>query len=232
MPSKDKIKKQKEKQEQKEKELYEKQQDEYWSQGTNKKAEKKAIIEHEKQMEKLQKAKEKKELEEADNEMFTNVKINVKKSKKKKGDDLDLLNQALKNAPKTKAQREIEQKNIEKINKQKQEEQLKIKKQKELEILERERQKNLAKNISYSHEDIMNVQINNKLDEDEEEVTGIDNILDVFSNNNSVMTYDEFYKQQIPLIKEKYPGLRLSQYKDKIFHLWKKSPYFELENKK
>ena len=232
MPSKDKIRRQKEKEEQREKEEYDRQQDEYWNEGTNKKAEKKAQLDHEKQMEKLQKAKEKKELEEADNMMFENSTIKVKKGKKKKGDDLDLLNQALKNAPKTKAQREIEQKNTEKINKQKQEEHLKIKKQEELELLERERQQNLRKNISYNHEDIMNVQINNKLDENEEEITGIDNILDAFSNDNLIMTYDEFYKQKLEALKSAFPGLRLSQYKDKIFQLWKKSPHFELANKK
>ena len=227
MPSKDKIKKQKERQEQKEKELYEKQQDEYWNEGTNKKAEKRAQIEHEKQMEKLQKAKEKKELEEADNEIITNTTITAKKLKKKKGDDLDLLNQALKNAPKTKAQKEVEKKNIEKINKQKQEELLKLKKQEELEKQQKEREQYLKSNISYNHEDIMDIQINNKLDENEEEITGIDNILDAFSNNNTIVSYDDFSKQQMPLVKEKYPGLRLAQYKDKIYQLWKKSPYYK-----
>ncbi len=227
MPSKDKIKKQKEKEEQREKELYEKQQDEYWNEGTNKKAEKKAKVEHEKQMEKLQKAKEKKELEEADNQVSNNITITAKKLKKKKGDDLDLLNQALKNAPKTKAEKEIEKNNTEKIKKQKQEELLKLKKQEELEKQQKEREQHLKSNISYNHEDIMNIQINNKLNEDEEEITGIDNILDAFSSNNTIVSYDDFSKQQMPLVKEKYPGLRLTQYKDKIYQLWKKSPYYK-----
>ena len=28
----------------------------------------------------------------------------------------------------------------------------------------------------------------------------------------------------MPQVKEDYPGLKLSQYKEKIFQLWKKSP--------
>ena len=44
MPSKDKLRRQKEKEEQREKEEYEKKQDEYWNEGTNKKAEKKSKL--------------------------------------------------------------------------------------------------------------------------------------------------------------------------------------------
>ncbi len=226
MPSKDKIRRQKEKEEQREKEEYDRQQDEYWNEGTNKKAEKKAQLDHEKQMEKLQKAKEKKELEEADNMMFENSTIKVKKGKKKKGDDLDLLNQALKNAPKTKLQKEIEKKEKEREYQKQQEELLKIKRKEQEELQEKERIENIQKGLSYNHNDIMDVQINNTLNEDEECITGIDNILDSFSDNNNTVTYDEFYKQKLEALKKAFPGLRLSQYKDKIFQLWKKSPYY------
>ena len=225
MPSKDKIRRQKEKEEQREKEEYDRQQDEYWNEGTNKKAEKKAQLDHEKQMEKLQKAKEKKELEEADNMMFENSTIKVKKGKKKKGDDLDLLNQALKNAPKTKYQKEIEKKQEEREYQKQQEELLKIKRKEQEELQEKERIENIQKGLSYNHNDIMDVQINNTLNDDEECITGIDNILDSFSGNEEVMTYDEFYKQKLEALKIAFPGLRLSQYKDKIFQLWKKSSY-------
>ena len=107
----------------------------------------------------------------------------------------------------------------------KQEELLKIKKEEQEELQENERRKNLRKGISYSHNDIMNVEINNTLEEDEEDITGIDNILDSFSNNDNFMSYDEFYNQKLEALKNAFPGLRLSQYKDKIFNLWKKSPY-------
>ena len=36
--------------------------------------------------------------------------------------------------------------------------------------------------------------------------------------------YLEFEARMLPQMKEEYPGLRLSQYKEKIFQLWKKSP--------
>jgi Coiled-coil domain-containing protein 124 /Oxs1 len=36
--------------------------------------------------------------------------------------------------------------------------------------------------------------------------------------------YLEFEARMLPQMKEEYPGLRLSQYKDKIFQMWKKSP--------
>ena len=38
-------------------------------------------------------------------------------------------------------------------------------------------------------------------------------------------TRNEFYKQKLEALKLAFPGLRLSQYKDKIFQLWKKSSY-------
>ena len=90
---------------------------------------------------------------------------------------------------------------------------------------ENERQENIKKGLSYSHNDIMDVQINNTLNDDEECLTGIDNILNSFSGSEEVMTYDEFYKQKLEALKLAFPGLRLSQYKDKIFQLWKKSSY-------
>ena len=105
MPSKNKLLKQKEKEEQKEKAEEEKLLNEYWNEGTNKRGAKKAQMEHEKQMEKMQKLKEKKELEEADNAALQNINIKAKKIRNKKEDDLDMLKEALKNAPKTKVQR-------------------------------------------------------------------------------------------------------------------------------
>lgn len=36
--------------------------------------------------------------------------------------------------------------------------------------------------------------------------------------------YMAFEERTMPSIKEEYPGLRLTQYKEKIFNLWKKSP--------
>jgi hypothetical protein len=36
--------------------------------------------------------------------------------------------------------------------------------------------------------------------------------------------YNEFEDRMLPIVKEEHPGLRLSQYKEKIWALWKKSP--------
>lgn len=36
--------------------------------------------------------------------------------------------------------------------------------------------------------------------------------------------YAEFEERMMPQVKEDYPGLRLSQYKEKIYAMWKKSP--------
>lgn len=36
--------------------------------------------------------------------------------------------------------------------------------------------------------------------------------------------YNEFEERMLPIVKSEFPGLRLSQYKEKIWQLWKKSP--------
>ena len=223
MPSKNKLLKQKEKEEQKEKAEEEKLLNEYWNEGTNKRGEKKAQMEHEKQMEKMQKLKEKKELEEAENADIQSTNTKVKKTKKKKGDDFELLNEALKNAPKTKAQKEAEQKQQEKLQKLAELERVNAKLKQEKELLEKEKQKNIQKGMVYEHDNIMDMEVHNTLEEDEEVITGLDNILSSFSTEDS-LSFNKFYHQQLPVMKKEYPGLRLTQYQQKIHVLWKKSP--------
>mmetsp|Transcript_9463 Transcript_9463/g.13435 ORF Transcript_9463/g.13435 Transcript_9463/m.13435 type:complete len:269 (+) Transcript_9463:130-936(+) len=36
--------------------------------------------------------------------------------------------------------------------------------------------------------------------------------------------HKEFEERMLPIVKQDYPGLRLTQYKEKIFNMWKKSP--------
>ena len=223
MPSKNKLLKQKEKEEQKEKAEQEKLLNEYWNEGINKRGEKKAQLEHEKQMEKMQKLKEKKELEEAENAQFQNANNKVKKPKKKKGDDLDMLNEALKSAPKTKAQKDFEKKQQEKENKQLEMEKRLQKQKEEQEKLELEKQKNVQKGMVYDHDNVMNIEFHNTMEDDYEVVTGLDNILSSFSAEDSV-SFNTFYQQQLPIMKDTYPELRLTQYQEKIHILWKKSP--------
>lgn len=223
MPSKNKLLKQKEKEEQKEKAEKEKLLNEYWNEGTNKRSEKKAQIEHEKQMEKMQKLKEKKELEEAENADLQSKNTKVKKTKKKKGDDFELLNEALKNAPKTKAQREAEQKQQEKLQKLAELERVNAKLKEEKELLEKEKQQNIQKGMVYEHDNIMDMEVHNTFEEDEQVITGLDNILSSFSTEDS-LSFNKFYHQHLPIMKSEYPGLRLTQYQQKIHVLWKKSP--------
>tara|TARA_Y100000816_G_scaffold211936_1_gene157502 strand:- start:1117 stop:1809 length:693 start_codon:yes stop_codon:yes gene_type:complete len=223
MPSKNKLLKQKEKEEQKEKAEEEKLLNEYWNEGTNKRGEKKAQMEHEKQMEKMQKLKEKKELEEAENADIQSTNTKVKKTKKKKGDDFELLNEALKNAPKTKAQKEAEQKQQEKLQKIAELERVNAKLKEEKELLEKEKQQNIQKGMVYEHDNIMDMELHNTFEEDEQVITGLDNILNSFSTEDS-LSFNKFYHQQLPIMKNKYPGLRLTQYQQKIHVLWKKSP--------
>ena len=220
MPSKNKVNKQKEKEDEKEKAEQEKLLNEYWNEGTNKKGEKKTQLEHEKQMKKLQKKKDKKELEEADNSCSQGKPAKIKKNK---NDDLEMLKEALKQAPKTKTHIQSEKKQQEK-QKQKEENEKRLAQQKEEnELLEKEKLENIQKGMVYDHDNIMGMEIHNNLEEDEEVITGMDNILDTFSSPENI-SYNSFYQQQLPIIKSEYPGLRLTQYQEKIHILWKKSP--------
>jgi hypothetical protein len=36
--------------------------------------------------------------------------------------------------------------------------------------------------------------------------------------------YNAYYENQLVVMKEELPGLKLSQYKERIFELWKRSP--------
>tara|TARA_B100000886_G_scaffold220664_2_gene153382 strand:- start:18244 stop:18939 length:696 start_codon:yes stop_codon:yes gene_type:complete len=223
MPSKNKLLKAQEKEKLKEEEDNKKILDDYWSQGTNKKADKKAQLENEKQMEKMQKAKEKQELLKADEESTSNIKVTAKKGKKSKTDDFAMLNQSLASAPKTKKQKEQEEKIKEQLERKKIEE--KIKHQKEEEELKKEEERKLAslKNINIDHQDELMNKVENKLNY-EIEISGIDDAINVLDNKKSTCTFNEFHKNKLENLKNLFPGLRLSQYNEKIQQLWKKSP--------
>lgn len=67
---------------------------------------------------------------------------------------------------------------------------------------------------------------------DENGASGIDAALDhlnITGSNNSLpksakALYNEFEARMLPQVKDEYPGLRLTQYKEKVWALWKKSP--------
>lgn len=218
MPSKDKQRKQKEKEETIQTQEKEQLLDEYWNEGTNKKKAKKADLEHEKQAEKMRKAKEMKELMEADEENLPSK--NVKKSKKKKDDDFAALQAALNSAPKTKAQKEAERREEQRKQQQREHKE----KQEEMERREEERLRNIKKGLSYGHEDVMNAQVENSRFDNEEAYTGIDDILEGLEGNakEERRAFQTFYDAELPEMKERNPGLKISQYKDKIFQLWRR----------
>ena len=60
-------------------------------------------------------------------------------------------------------------------------------------------------------------------------VSGIDGALQGLgiegsSGPGNKALYKAFEERMLPQMKDDYPGLKLSQYKDKIFQTWKKSP--------
>jgi Coiled-coil domain-containing protein 124 /Oxs1 len=76
-------------------------------------------------------------------------------------------------------------------------------------------------------------------DEDEDEIsaTGLDAAVDGLTGAMSKLAqstdhpekrqkaqYAAFEQRQLPIIKETNPGLKLSQYKERIFDMWKTSP--------
>jgi hypothetical protein len=212
-----------------------------WEEGT--KTNKKAAAAAEKEAERLRKAKEKAELQEADNEALSSIIVKKKPVKKKKGgDDLALLNAALSSMPKTKAQKEVEAK-----KKAAEDKKLAARKEEEeaLRLRNEAADRQAAKNIEYAKKgmianasDELMVKIDNKLDdEDEIDVTGLEGTLsaldsglggsektDSHPEKRMKALYNAYLERQLPIMKEEHPGLKLSQYKERIFDSWKKSP--------
>lgn len=186
-----------------------------WEKGTNKRALKKEQQQQEKQIEKMNKVKEVKEMyEKEEQELGTGKKS---KSKKNKKDDFSLLQAALASAPKTKSQKLQEEKEKQRHLEIRREQQLKIEKE-EKQLLKEKEEKELAnKNI---------VSNDNTFDYDEATyVQSIDDALDQLeSDENTKTSFQSFYNKQLAIVKEENPRLRLHQYKEHIFKLWKRSP--------
>ena len=172
----------------------------------------------------MQKAKEKQELLLADEENMSSVKITAKKGKKNKNDDFSLLNQALASAPKTKKQKEQELKLKQQKDRQEKEDLLRVQREEQELQREKERKEALSKNINIDHQNEIMIKIDNSLNNDIQ-VTGIDDAINELNENSSTMSFNDYYDEQLKLLKEEIPGLRLSQYNERIHNQWKKSPY-------
>ena len=80
-------------------------------------------------------------------------------------------------------------------------------------------------------DDLVGRNANKALDE-EHGVSGIDGALSALNvgsagaavGQNSKALFKAYEERMLPEVKDDYPGLKLSQYKEKIFQMWKKSP--------
>lgn len=162
-------------------------------------------------------------------------KIAGAKLKKKGKDDFDLLNAALAAAPKTKAQKEADAKKALDEAKKAKEEKARLEKEAKIAAQQEEIRKLAAKGMVMNHTDDLFIPINNHLDEDDyEDISGINGAIDAMKidgggkdehpERRRKAQYAAYYEQQLPIMKEDYPGLKLSQYKDRIFDNWKRSP--------
>ncbi|KAJ1425304.1 hypothetical protein B484DRAFT_397946 [Ochromonadaceae sp. CCMP2298] len=190
-----------------------------------------------KEEDRLRKAADKVALEAADEMSNANVFRGVK-TKKKGKDDFDLLNAALSIQPKTKAQKEAEAKKKAHELKKKQEAEATARKEEQQKAEMEYERKAAARGIVLNHTDDLFVPINNKLDEDEFGATGLDAAVDALAGavKGASLTADEhperrqkalynaYFEAQLVVWKEDHPGLKLSQYKDRIFEAWKKAP--------
>lgn len=174
--------------------------------------------------EKARKRREKEELLAAEEAEMSVVKKAAPKKRggKKKKDDLSLLEDALvKNAEKkTKAKKRAQQEKLE-----------------EQERLQKEKAKRddaiPMDPLLANTEQMLNVEAGSNVNRQimEGDSTGLDAALASLNAGggdeapkSQKALYKEFEERMMPTVKQDYPGLRLTQYQNKIFAMWKKSP--------
>lgn len=148
-----------------------------------------------------------------------------KKGKNKKMDDLSLLEGALVGAAekKVKAKRQADR--------------LKEQQQKEEEARRKEEEKPLdpllanTENMIAGTDDDLVGRAANRASMADNQASGIDGALqslDISAGPQSAPSakalFKAFEERKLPEVKADYPGLKLSQYKEKVFQMWKKSP--------
>ena len=147
----------------------------------------------------------------------------AKKKNSKKKDDLALLEDALVSAADKKVKK---QKALEREKKEKEAAKAPVqpKEEKKLDPL-------LANTESMMINDELVGRDANKARMQEEGASGIDEALSVLNVGGDGVTlksakalYNAFEERMMPAIKEENPGLRMTQYKEKIWQLWKRSP--------
>ena len=218
-----------------------------WSLGANTKKLSRTEELAAKQDETLQKRRERDALlaaEEADGPSTTSTaKKAVSKSKGKKKDDLGMLEDALVTAAEKKAK---QKKAVEAAAKLKVEQEAKLKAEKAakdraaMDPLLANTEAMIGNMIDHDTTNNNNSDIGREANKARMDLdSGIDAALGTLNvQNNAVMsatgaggggvvtrvTYSDFEQRMLPIVKADHPGLRLSQYKEKVFQLWKKSP--------
>ena len=171
--------------------------------------------------------------------------LSAKKSKNKgnkgkKKDDLALLEDALVSA----ADKKAKKKKADDLAKQHEQEQTRAKQQAKQQALEEQAKTldpllaNTEKMIGDSTTDNEGVVVGrsaNKARMEEAAGSGIEAALDTLNVTtggggisspklSAKALYQAFEERMLPQVKDDYPGLRLSQYKEKVWALWRKSP--------
>jgi hypothetical protein len=199
-----------------------------WSQGANLKGQKKSETEANKADEAARKRQEKAALlaeeEESNSTVKTKKTPTLSNKGKKKKNDMSLLEDALVGA----ADKKVKSKRAsERLKKEKIAEQARNKEpEKPLDPL----LANTQNMIGGTEDDLVGRAANKALDE-EGAAAGIDGALDVLNIGKSAAgepskkaLFKAFEERKTRELKEDNPGLKMSQYKEKVFNLWKKSP--------
>jgi uncharacterized protein YpmB len=206
-----------------------------WSQGTNLKGQRKSETEANKADEAARKRQEKAALlaeeEEANLTVKTKKTPTLSKKGKKKKNDVSLLEDALVGA----ADKKVKSKRAsERLKEEKKAEQARNKEpEKPLDPL----LANTRNMLAGTEDDLVGRKANKALDaEGAGAGIGIDGALDVLhigigktgksgaGEPSKKGLYKAFEERKMSELKEDLPGLKMSQYKDKVFNLWKKSP--------
>jgi hypothetical protein len=208
-----------------------------WADGAKSNAKQRAM--EEKEMERARRQAEVSALQAAEESDLGT--ITVKKKTKKKGkDDFDLLNAALAAAPKTKAQKEKEAKQKELAERKKKMAAEQVEGEARREAQDAVTKKAALKGIVMNHADELMLHKPaevNRLEEDEIAASGLGAAVDAMSlgvvrtpggskigSNNRTALYNAFYERMLPQFREDHPGLKLSQYKERIADKWRTSP--------
>eukprot|EP01006_Ploeotia_vitrea_P037512 TRINITY_DN66137_c3_g1_i1.p1 TRINITY_DN66137_c3_g1~~TRINITY_DN66137_c3_g1_i1.p1 ORF type:complete len:272 (-),score=32.25 TRINITY_DN66137_c3_g1_i1:53-868(-) len=217
----------------------EKQEAALWKEGSRDFSKQKAA--ELKEQEKLRKKQEVNALLKEEENTIGNGKARSGGKKKKGKDDFDLLKQALAAQPKTKAQKEKEAKEKEAELRKKKEIEAKANRDARIEAEQNQLKRIASRGIIIDHAEELMQPINNQLlDVDDDvfvhDVRNVENAISVLNfatdtpstpvptSKNQTALYNKFCENLLPRLKEELPGLKLSQYQERMFDAWKKSP--------